>query len=184
MKNKKEEKRINSSVVIVLFIIVFFVFLLINVLNLEFSKIDIKYSKDKTTTTITEIKDDSLAVPITFIINGKEELINIKTYNSYLGYRINYMSDYFNVIMGNNKVLMIVNKDDSNCYLKFELLSLEDYLEESRINYRDEVDEYILTSNFYRGKDIYLKVIKSVPVEDKLNFNSRLEYMLNTFYFN
>lgn len=181
MKNKKK------SVFVVFLLVIFLVFLLliINISKIDKNKIINRTTKVYTTTKeIDNTNDYSTNSNIVEInINGEKELISVKTYISYLGYQIDYMSDYFNANTISNGIIVINSNEDSKISLELELLN-EDTYNDQYNTLKNEINNNYLTSYiFLRGNNKFLKVTKTYDVNNN-NINKKLTYMINSIYFN
>ena len=181
MKNKKK----SVFVVFLLVIILVFLLLIINISKIDKNKIINRTTKVYTTTKeIDNTNDYSTNSNIVEInINGEKELVSVKTYISYLGYQIDYMSDYFNANTISNGIIVINSNEDSKTSLELELLN-EDTYNDQYNTLKNEINNNYLTSYiFLRGNNKFLKVTKTYDVNNN-NINKKLTYMINSFYFN
>lgn len=181
MKNKKK----SVFVVFLLVIILVFLLLIINISKIDKNKIINRTTKVYTTTKeIDNTNDYSTNSNIVEInINGEKELVSVKTYISYLGYQIDYMSDYFNANTISNGIIVINSNEDSKTSLELELLN-EDTYNDQYNTLKNEINNNYLTSYiFLRGNNKFLKVTKTYDVNNN-NINKKLTYMINSIYFN
>lgn len=178
-------KKINVIMVFVLVIILVTILLVINISKIDKNKTINRTTKIYTTTKeINDTKDYSTNSNVVEInINGEKELISVKTYVSYLGYQIDYMSDYFNANTISNGIVVINSNEDDGTSLKIELLNEETYNDQYS-TFKNEINNNYLTSYiFFRGNNKFLKVTKTYNINNT-NLDKKLTYMINSIYLN
>ena len=125
------------------------------------------------------------------IVNGEVVNIALKEYNAIVGYKVNYVYEYFNPVKINTATLALINNSDNNIFVKIELMSETNYYREYNdslngvYNNSAEVDGYGYEYKFYRGNGLYLKVTRCTHQEEiDYNLIPMMNYMINSLEIN
>lgn len=178
---------VNKYTVLVFIVVIFLITLLVlvnlniidtKVIDKKIDKVTEKYTKETTTTTAK--------VTVSININGIDTVINVKDYNSYLGFSLSYDYDYFDVETFSDSSVVFTDKTNKYNYLKVSKLTESVYTEEYNLNkdglYKEdnELDTSSYEYLFYRIGDYYFKITKCIDITSnkKEELSSRYDYMV------
>lgn len=183
-------KEIVNRYTVLVSIVVIFLIALFVLVNLDYidtksideriDKVTEKYTKETTTTTAK--------VTATIKINGIDTTINVKDYNSYLGFSLSYDYDYFDVNSLTDSSVLFVDNTNKNNYFKVSKLNEKDYTEQYNLNkdglYKEdsEVSTSLYKYLFYRIGDYYFKITECIDTtpNNTEELSSRYQYMVSS----
>ena len=162
-------KKTIYSLVIIIIVIVLIVLLIF--LNINSKKDNINNITSTTTTTQSDLVGDSRIININ--IDNIDVSMNVSTYTSYLGFKIDYDVDNFKIVKETNAI-KVEFLGDSNVYLEI--------IKQNANDFTNDYKEYGDDNNyrFLRGNETYFKI--KINYSDDQTVSSVINYMLSTIY--
>lgn len=117
----------------------------------------------------------------TIYLEGEKETVKYRTYESYFGYKVNYMVDYFGVATSSNSTIISALTDNTN-YIKIEKVAELVYSNESSTLNEEVKDGYKYEYSFIKGNKVYLKITKCYidSSEYAEGIGTRMDYIINS----
>lgn len=142
-----------------------------------------KQSNNRTTKIVTTqaMSSDVLFKDVIYEKKEKKE-VNVKEYNSYLGFSFDYILEYFSLDILSNNTILLSDLNDENNYLKIEKLNEIDYYKETEKKDEELVDGFYKKYHFIKGKDLFLKITKCINNNSDIleHFNVGMDYTINS----